>query len=75
MQHHDTELWALEWSHKSNNLHVQPAGRLAGMNMSRFVLDSPARGDYVVLAFGTHKEVNRAANQIRPTIIKRGSND
>lgn len=75
MQRRDPELWVLEWSHKTNNLHIQPSGRLAGLNMSRFVLNAPVRGDYVVLAVGTHKEVSEAADQIRPTIIKRGSND
>lgn len=71
MKYLDSEQWVLEWSHGSNNLHIQPLARLLGLNQSRFIVNARPPGDYVLLAVGTHSEVSRAADNIRAQIIER----
>lgn len=67
----DHERWVLEWSHKSNNLHVQPLAAALAFNMSRFFLNARTPGDYVVVLVGTYAEVTAKADEIRPRVVSR----
>ena len=66
-----TEPWVLEWSQRSNNLHIQPLARTLGLNGCRFVLDHPPPNDYVILAVGAHDEIHKAAGNARKLIRDR----
>lgn len=67
----DDRVWVLEWSQKSNNLHVQPLAQTAGLNEARFILNAPPPNDYVVLAVGTYAEITHKADEIRPRVLSR----
>ena len=63
--------WILEWSHKTNNLHIQPLAKTLGINMSRFILGTQTPHDYVPLSIGTRDQMSAAADKLRLTLVAR----
>lgn len=66
------ELYALEWSHRTGNLNVQPVRRLLSINRNAYASDMPVN-DYIPLHIGPRSECEQAAEAIRGTIAKRAA--
>jgi hypothetical protein len=64
------ELYALEWSHRTGNLNVQPVRRLLSINRNAYASDMPVN-DYIPLHIGPRAECEQAAEAIRGTIAMR----
>ena len=62
--------YALEWSHSTNNFHIQPVANLCAMNQQAFIDDKPLR-DYAVLMVGTLDAVSQMADHWRERIKER----
>lgn len=65
------ELWALEWDHKSNSIHVQPVDWMTSRNVSCFKQDSRPTARYVPLFIGTRTEVEAEADRVRQVLMAR----
>lgn len=64
------ELWALEWSHKSNSFHIQPANLMASKNRQAYTENRKPQ-DWVVIHIGTKDECHEAADAARVTLNQR----
>ena len=62
--------YALEWSHSTNNFHIQPVSDLCALNQRSFIDDKPVR-DYVILMVGTLEVVSNMAEHWRERIKER----
>ena len=65
------ELWALEWDHKSNSIHVQPVNWMTARNVSSFKENSEPAARYVPLFIGTRAEVEAEADRVRSVLVAR----
>lgn len=64
------ELWVLEWSHKSNGFHIQPARLMASANRLAYMEDRKPQ-DWVVIHLGSKDECHEAADAARGTLTRR----
>lgn len=67
----NSELWALEWSQRGNNLHVQRLENTLSFNRRLYLNDTVTGNDFRVIHVGTYDECNDAADAIRNTINER----
>ena len=66
-----SDLWVLEWSQRTNNLHVQQLERTLSFNVRLYADNKQTVNDYRVLHVGTSKECYDAADAVRNTIAER----
>jgi len=64
-------MFALEWSHSSNDFHVQQLARGVASNKAAFTEDRPVK--YVVIATGTRDEMLDLAEELRPILEYRNA--
>lgn len=66
-----SELWVLEWSQRTNNIHLQPLERTLSFNRRLYLDNKLTINDYRVLHVGPESECRDAADSIRNTIAER----
>jgi hypothetical protein len=66
--------YALEWSQKTNNFHIQPLDSLLAQNQEAFIANRPL-SDYVFLMVGTQDAIHDMADHWRKRMESRTKQD
>jgi hypothetical protein len=69
----NSELWALEWSHRANVFHVQRLDEALSFNRRLYQENTATTNDYRILLMGTKDECENAAEGSRHTLQERES--
>ena len=64
--------YVLEWSHKTNNFHIQPIEHTLTRNQERFIDNRPCN-DYAVIFVGEFDAVTEMADHWRSRLVDRES--
>lgn len=56
--------YVLEWSHKTNNFHIQPLEQHLSTNQERFI-DNQRTAEWAIIFMGTHDAVTEMADHWR----------
>lgn len=64
-----TDAYALLWSKRSNCFHVEPLTDTVRKGRTFFLTNSS--NDYLLIGLGTHDEVAKAADTLRPHMVER----